>query len=350
MIVILTPRISPARLLYYKELGRNRDLTVISDVVSKHVNEKTNLNFSYYKLKSLVIGQYMGISYEVIKYLFKFRKNIFIIEQYSSPNAIVAIVLFRIFRKKFILNADGGFVNPQENILKKLIKSFLLSSSYLVLSSGENCDYYLNYYGVEKKNIRRSYLSSFSEVTVSYNSKKLNLNVKSIAVVGQLIFRKGVDLILSLAEHLGSSFQICLVGGNYQDLEWTNKLIPSNVQVIDFMSRDSMFNLLDKTDLIIIPTREDIWNYTLFEAYSRGKRVISSDKAGASLDYIYRPDLFMFKSEDIDDLSRKVLQSFTIELSDEEKDYYFYMAKQFNIENMSRNTIAVIEEFINEEC
>lgn len=349
MVVIFTPRVAPARSLYYNELAKKIDLIVISDVHSRSINNDFPIKFKYIIMKSFIVGSYMGISIELFYYLFKFRRSLIIIEQYSSPNAILAILILRFFRKQFILNADGGFVNYNESKIKKIFKSYLISSGRFVLSSGGNCDTYLKFYGVKQDVIRRSYLSSFSISKVIKNNVKVNFGQKSLMYVGQFINRKGIDLIIELARRISESINIFIIGGSVEDLKWINQVIPPNVKIVDFLDRNSLFDFIDMMDCILITTREDIWNYTLMESYARGKRVISSDAAGSAIDNIYIPEVFMFRSEDIDHLELLVIKSLSYEYTIEERNYYHKMASLFNIENMAASAFNVIQEMSNEK-
>jgi glycosyltransferase involved in cell wall biosynthesis len=63
---------------------------------------------------------------------------------------------------------------------------------------------------------------------------------------------------------------------------------------------------LAASDLHLIPSRSDVWNYTLVEAYSMGTRVVSSNSTGSAIEVLYDQNNFMFSSNDFNDMIDKI--------------------------------------------
>lgn len=350
-ITLFTPRVSPARFNYYQMLGAFVELSVVVDRTSKVITSQKDLAFTYIINKGINLGEYRGLSLNTLFTAYSSRRNLIIIEQYSSPNSALLILFLKLLRKGFILNADGGFINISENKISYLIKRFFISSASSYLSSGSNCDKYLKYYGAKEQNIIRYPLSSYSIDFLS--SLKLSTVSKSNKLVefifiGQFIARKGLDLILSAASHFIGTATFTLIGGEVKDLDWIKNPISDNVKILGFKDKESVFKILSSADFHLITSREDIWNYTLMESYAVGKRTISSNASASSIDYLYNPDKFMFKSGDVKDLIEKLENAMRIPVTIEEMEYYNQMKLRFSIENMTEVILTSLKELENE--
>jgi glycosyltransferase involved in cell wall biosynthesis len=346
-ITLFTPRISPARFNYYQLLGTLTELTVVVDRSSRVITSGKDLNFNYIINEGLNLGEYRGLSFKTLVTAYLYRHNLFIIEQYSSPNSALLILFLRLFKKKFILNADGGFINISEKKIIYLIKSLLISSASTYLSSGSNCDKYLKYYGAREQSIIRYPLSSYTLDylrTLEVNSVIEPNKLVQFVFIGQFIPRKGVDLIISAANHFIGTATFSLIGGDASDLDWIREPIAENVIILGFKDKESVFRLLSSADFHLITSREDIWNYTLMESYAVGKRTISSDASASSIDFLYKPDKFMFKSGDVKDLILKLENAIRIPISVEEKRYYTQMSHKFSTENMTEVIFSSLKE------
>lgn len=351
-ITLFTPRISPARFNYYQLLGALTELTVAVDRSSGVIPSSKELTFKYVINDWINIGEYRGFSFKTLVTAYTNRQQLFIIEQYSSPNAALLILFLKITKKRFVLNADGGFINISEKKINYYIKRFLISSAFVYLSSGSNCDKYLEHYGASGRSIIRYPLSSY---TLDY-LRTLELNtvpephkLVQFVFIGQFIPRKGVDLIVSAANHFIGTATFSLIGGEASDLDWIKEPIAENVSILGFKDKESVFRLLSSADFHLITSREDIWNYTLMESYAVGKRTISSDASASSIDFLYKPDKFMFKSGDVKDLILKLENAIRIPVSVEEKKYYTQMSHKFSTENMTEVIFSSLKEMYVEE-
>ena len=151
-VLYITNLASPYRVNFFNELNRYCDLTVLferkkaDDRNDEWYNNEFNFNGIFLKSKS--IGNEASASFDIIKYLRK-DFDIIILGGYSSLTAMIASVYMRMHNIPYILNADGGFINYDEKKLKKIVKTFFISSAKYWLSSGNETNKYLVYYGAE---------------------------------------------------------------------------------------------------------------------------------------------------------------------------------------------------------
>lgn len=327
--MIATPSISPARYLYYFELSKKLDLTVISETpilsdLQKATGFNIKENIKIFNGAGFKLFKYMAFSpSNIIKVLRWRKRKILIIEQYATPTAIFLILVLRIFRHKYIISVDGGIVNTDESKFKFLLKSFLLQSADKYLSTGINADNYLVHYGVNLINIYRYPLASMSVkhktiITIPNSFMKFNNGHPIILFVGQFIHRKGIDILANIIANIDTPVNFILIGGTIEQIEMddeTESIIKSKldtIRIIKFASKIDLAYYYQYSDVVIITTREDIWNYTLMESYFFETLCVSSNKACAALDYAVFKDSLLVSSEKYIDYINSIKEAIAI--------------------------------------
>jgi glycosyltransferase involved in cell wall biosynthesis len=132
--------------------------------------------------------------------------------------------------------------------------------------------------------------------------------------VGQLIRRKGVDLVLEaiaplVSEHKHLTFTI--VG----DGEWRGYLqnqtysmgLDKHVHFSGVLRADQIPARIQQADVLVLPSRWDGWGLVVNEALSVGVPVIVSNKCGASDLIRSGNNGYVFESENVVDLRDKLL-------------------------------------------
>lgn len=301
-VLYITNLASPYRVNFFNELNRYCDLTVLferkkaDDRNDEWYNNEFNFNGIFLKSKS--IGNEASASFDIIKYLRK-DFDIIILGGYSSLTAMIAIVYMRMHNIPYILNADGGFINYDEKKLKKIVKTFFISSAKYWLSSGNETNKYLVYYGAEKERIYKYpftsiYKNEILNQPISYIEKEKNKiknkvkEEKVILSIGQFIYRKGFDWMIEAYKDLDKSIGIYIIGGKPTNeyLKLKEKYKMNNLYFVDFQDKESILSWYRSADLFVLPTREDIWGLVINEAMSQGLPVITTNKCIAGLELI----------------------------------------------------------------
>jgi glycosyltransferase involved in cell wall biosynthesis len=116
--------------------------------------------------------------------------------------------------------------------------------------------------------------------------------------VGQLIGRKGVDLLLRAAaavQQEGQKFSLLLVGSgaDKQELELlVKKLQLKNVRFEPAQDPLKMPGIYRSADVLIFPTLEDVWGLVANEAMLCGLPVLSSKYAGCAAELLPADSIF----------------------------------------------------------
>lgn len=113
--------------------------------------------------------------------------------------------------------------------------------------------------------------------------------VVTFAYLGQLIRRKGLDLLLQAAARLKengeSRFRIRLIGGG--DAGWLHELahalgLREQVEFTGFLSGTAIREALASADVFVLPTRQDTYAAVVHEAACLGLPLLISKHAGAA--------------------------------------------------------------------
>ena len=109
-----------------------------------------------------------------------------------------------------------------------------------------------------------------------------------ILAIGQMIHRKGFDVLLKAAKDLAPEIGIYFVGGEAKAeyLQLKEELGLTNVHFLGFQKKERLAKFYKAADLFVLPTREDIWGLVINEAMACGLPVITTDKCVAGLELV----------------------------------------------------------------
>jgi len=295
-IIFLTNIPAPYRVDFFNQLSESCDLEVIFyakriknfgwEDQEKKQNFKYSFLFSNNKLKWIV---------DLFFILKSNREAIFVIGGYSLLPEILSIIYLKILKIEFLLNLDGGFI--KSNFLRTKLKKFLIKSAKYCLSSGVNTTKTLIHYGANPNNIFEYHFSSvrskeillkpLNKIDKNELRKINNLSPDKfyLIFVGQLIHRKGIDILVDAMTDVYENIELLVIGDGDLLQELINKTIENNIsEKIHFLgrqSKDKVLEFLKLSDVFVLPTREDIWGLVLNEAIACGLPVIATRETGA---------------------------------------------------------------------
>lgn len=354
-ILYLTNIPSPYRVEFFNNVSISNNLTVIFDAM--HAKDRNNNWFDNKKIK---------FNYQIIKpgNIIKLYKvlnkeyDIIVIGGYSTLNGALSIELLKLKRKKFIINADGGFIAKDNFFTKWLKKHFISSATYWLSTSKGTSEYLLNY-GANKNNI---YIYPFTsllkkeileEPITNKNKKTLRKDTpfdceKLYVSVGQFIHRKGFDVLLKAfndKKHINN--KLLIIGGGplkeeYEKYIEDNKI--KNVFILDFLKKEKLLEVYKYSDVFVLPTREDIWGLVVNEAMSLGLPVISTYQCLAATELLSKE--YLYNSENTNHLGKLL-----IDLKNKtDKELYdigkqnIKKSKSYTIENMTKVHIEIFKK------
>lgn len=295
---------SPYRTEFFNELGKLCDLTVCyerrsaSDRDVKWVG-KAAQNYQEVYLDLKPVGPDKSRGSALRNYIAAHHADYLIMTNYVSPACMEAILYCRLKKIPYWVEYDGGF-NKKDSFLNRIMKKTLICRAEGHLTTSEEHIAYLMSLGIPAERIFKYPFTSLTEKDLEDNyritdmEKKLQkqeLGIterKMILSVGQMIPRKGFDVLLQAVSNLPRDIGIYIVGGSpYEDLQkLKDSLGLENVHFIEFKTKKRLREYYMASDLFVLPTREDIWGLVINEAMSFGLPIITTRKCIAGTELI----------------------------------------------------------------
>ena len=369
-VVILTCTQSAQRINYYNVLGQMCKLTVIAEreTPEKILHNYDAKPYSYQSiyLKGLPMFGYMAFCPSIIKILENRNFDIIIVEQYATPTAFLAINYLNRHSIPFVISADGGFPNEEENFLKYHFKKSLISKASFWITGGKESIGYLEHYGADPTRTKVFKFSPYSkkdqieQETTSEKKQevrnKLNMQEQKVIVsVGQQIHRKGFDVLLRAMQKMKLSDNevgLYILGGqpNEECQVILNEMSMTNVHFPGLVTKDQLKLYYAAADLFVFPTRYDIWGYPINEAMSFGLPIITTYQCNAGLELIEDGvNGYLVEAEDVAALSSAIITLLKDdELRIEMGKRNYIKSKDYTSETMAESIYEIIRNFAQE--
>ena len=106
---------------------------------------------------------------------------------------------------------------------------------------------------------------------------------------GQMIARKGLDLLLSAFVRLGSAARLLLVGGEAELPHWLAPLpaeVRARIEFAGFQAPGDLPLFFARADVFVLPSRYDGWGVVVNQALGAGLPIVCSDMVGAGRDLV----------------------------------------------------------------
>lgn len=363
-VFYLTNIPTPYRLSFLNSLSDYVDLNVCFE--SKYALDRDKswknigeIKFSYEILKGVFVTKDSRFCPSIVKAFNKKKYDLVVIAMYSTPTSIVLMKYLSKHKIPFIISSDGGFPD-YSNGLKKNIKVKLMSLGKYWLSTGRITTQYLQSLGANGENIyvypfssvfQREILSKEEREKLYFLNRKefgIQPNDYIIVSIGQMIYRKGFDLLIKASELFDFNFKIYIIGGkpNKEITDFCE--INDKIEFVDFCKKDQIYKYLTLSDLFVFPTREDIWGLVINEAMAVGLPVITTDMCIAGTEMIKENvNGKIIRSNDYKELASAVNYA--------HKHFNFVnedsldVAKKYTIETMAKTTYQIFLKIFNLE-
>ncbi len=360
-VLFLTNYPSPYRVHFFDELGKDMDVTVLfSDRVEdiKHRNaawfEEGEHGFQAVRLTPAFSVGRRYLCFDVLQWLKK-KYDAVVVCGYSSPTAILAMAWLRLHRIPFYMEVDGGLIR-QDSKLKYFVKKTLVCMANQWLSTGAYTTKYLVHYGAREEKVAHYPFSSLYErdildAPVSQREKeelRRELEIPErhmILSIGQMIHRKGFDVLLQAAKDLPEDVGIYIVGAEVTDEygKLCAELGLQNVHFPGFQKKDQLAKFYKAADLFVLPTREDIWGLVINEALAYGLPTITTDRCVAGLELIEDGvNGYVVPVEDANALAEKIGAVLSSDLTEMGKAS-LEKIRPYTLENMAKTHVQIFE-------
>ncbi|HEX5732544.1 MAG TPA: glycosyltransferase family 4 protein [Blastocatellia bacterium] len=234
---------------------------------------------------------------------------------WAEPGFAAALVALRITGSRYVIYSEASEPDlPRSPVKRSLRAAFarllapraagvlavsrLAEDFYKRLGAREPSIYAFGYFDSEKRPVRGSYYSKAE-------------NGVELIFVGQLIHRKGIDLLIEAVGPLmaeKANLYLTIVGSGELMPMLSEQVcslgLSERIKFDGAMASREIRSRMAVADMLVLPSRWDGWGMVVNEAFSVGIPVIVSDRCGVA--DLVRDGLngYIFRSEDVEDLRR----------------------------------------------
>ena len=295
---------APYKVHVFNELAKLTDIRVIFE--RKKAKDRPDsfyaeneYDFPVVFLKNKGFGNENTATGELKRYIKKFHHyyDVIVMNGYSTIAEMKAIKYMIKHDIPYVLQINGGIIKKDSHFKRKM-KTYFISNAYKWFSPCSEADKYLIHYGANKKQIYHypygNYFASdivskpVSDKKKAELRKKYNLPEGPIFInASQFIERKNNLQLMSIFKDRPET--LLLVGEGVDKpkyLDYIKKNNIKNIILMDFVEKETLFEIMKAFDYFITLSKEDIFGHTTLEAMANGLPVISSDNVVSSKDYI----------------------------------------------------------------
>lgn len=294
--------------------------------------EEKSENFKIYRFNSFLRFKEYRISLGMIPFLLKNKLEIDIIHSRSMRSFQEDIgVLFSLTKKKPLIITPHGGININWDYGDKIPKMIsdktigylkkFLKPHYIAVAKAELP--LIKKFGADDDHIHlipHGVNTDIFKLVDSRNLKKrYNLEDSDIILyVGRIAKGKGVDKlikILNLVRKKNKKVKLVIVGGDAGYLHIVKNLIQSYnlskyVIIVGYIPKSHLLEYYSMADLVIYPSRQEIFGHVICEAMACEKAVIGSDIMGPSEIILDQNTGYTFDFKDLNKVSEIIVDLF----------------------------------------
>jgi glycosyltransferase involved in cell wall biosynthesis len=335
-VVILHNIISPHVTPVFQELAKICNLTVVYCAESesnRHWSEVPT-GFEYQVLRHTAItfrGQDVFtffINPGVITTLNQLKPDLVILSGWDNLSYLVAALYCRIKSIPYLLHSGSTQFEPSwRRTISRPLVQLLVAGATRFISYGTRASQYLISLGADSKKITPAYNSTRPDFyhlpsqtekqKASQLRRSLSISAETTLILfyGQLIERKGVDILLNAVSQLqqqGKKVGLLIVGrGTAADAlrHQAQELQLTACHWVADPGDSAMTVYFHASDIFVLPSREEVWGLVVNQAMMSGLPVIVSDRVGAGPDLVIAGETgYVFANDSVNDLTTQLLQ------------------------------------------
>lgn len=305
---VISPHVTPL----FQILAKKVDLTVFycaKNEANRMWNEKPK-GYQFKVLPNLSVkirGRDLFtyfINPTIIKEISKLKPEIVITAGWDIFAYQIAFFYCKLKGIKYILwSGSTKYEKSWRREVSKPLVKIIVKGSDACIAYGTRAKEYLESLGAESKKIsislnttdinRYRILAGKYRKSKSSLKKKMNLGDKYLIMYyGQLIHRKGVDILIDAYERVKKQYKVAallIIGSG--PLETTYKRIVDRRKLKDvvFIKDPGDIEICRYyaiSDLFVLPSREEVWGLVINEAMACGLPIITTNRVGASADLV----------------------------------------------------------------
>ncbi len=232
-------------------------------------------------------------NFEIIPLVLKNKYDLYLIGGYSYPTVALAIILSRLFKRKYILLIDHMYrKSDRKEWFRNIIKKFLIRGANAYITTSEESKGNLVYYGASQNKIFIALLSCSDFFYLDNQNTDKNFQKpfeKYILFIGRFEEYKGIKYLLNAFKIVKSKIpdiNLVLIGSGSleQDIQVFIKEnnFSKSIKIYNWLSYEELPPYYRNALMMICPSTHEPWAFVVNEAMASGLPVIASSAVGAA--------------------------------------------------------------------
>lgn len=304
-VLFITNYASPYRVCFYDELAKYMDVTVL---FSDRIEDKKHRSADWFisgqgRFHSVQLERRVAsfggrdLCLDVKQWLNR-KWDAIVVCGYAYPTTVLAMAYMRLHRIPFYMEVDGGLIR-EDSGFKYRLKRTLVTMASGWISSGRETTRYLVHYGAKAEAVSVYPFTSLWEKDIPSEApgsqekqqlrQKLGMEEKKILLyVGRFDPKKGMDDLLHICPRLDADTGIYFIGGepSREHLDFQQEHGLSHVHFVGFQKTQALTEYYRAADLLVLPTKSDVWGLVINEAMAQGLPVVTTDGCVAGVELV----------------------------------------------------------------
>lgn len=313
---LLINMISPARLPLYSALADHFDLLIVHGgteanrkgwrevekaLPNARIQRAWGWQFSraQHDNGTFIDRRFVHITPGYLPALLKFRPEV-IVSNEMGLRTVIALAYGTLFRKP-VWVWWGGTLHTERNIglARKVLRWVIARWARHWISYGRSSTAYLESLGIAPQSILELQNAVDEQRFAGCAEPQFKITPRPVLLhVGQMVARKGIDLLLSAAADLqmeGFEFSLLLVGSGLEEQLFQRMAQDFGLKNVYFQNElapEQMPAVYRSGDVLVFPTIEDVWGLVANEAILSGIPVLCSKYAGCAEELFPSENIF----------------------------------------------------------
>lgn len=243
--------------------------------------------------------------FDVLSRVKKKETDLVYMSEWSSVTALLLLAKCMVCRIPYVISMDGYLekTGKKASPMKQCIKNTIARHAMATIGTGESTARYARSIGFSKNRIFTVGFTTVKdaelmpqpltapEKTALKQALGLDPDVHYVLSVGQLVDRKGYDLLLQSWAQLPcrDNWKLLIIGDGNKKAELQERIRSaglSDVEILPGVDKKTLFQYYRCADLFALSTREDIWGLVINEAMATALPVLTTKQCVAGVELV----------------------------------------------------------------
>ncbi len=231
---------------------------------------------------------------------------------YAVPQGFLGVLLKRVRRKPLVVTLHGSDITLLGRGTARFLVKFVLDNCDAIIAVSEFLKREALKLGAEEEKIRVIYSGVPGSGAPAFKPvEKFELQGRIITFIGSLVWQKGVDILIRAFRDVKEKFpdaELVLVGDGREknNLQKISRELGVRANFLGY--REDPGSVLEKSAVLVLPSREEGFGLALLEAMAAGVPVVASRVGGIEEIVEHGYNGILVEKENPEELAERIIR------------------------------------------